>query len=395
MPNYVVRYGVMRFLGVFSAQGNAAYRRGTRVIARTDRGLEDGEVLCEATRDRGGLPERPVRGPDPPRDDGGGRAASWPASASRPAASWRPASSTSPSSAWPCNWSTSSTSSAASGSSSTTWPRTGSISASWCRLLAGEFQTRIEMRQIGVRDEAKLLADYGDCGVPVCCNTHLVQMPPVSMKMAKLQKATLDPTKISGRCGRLKCCLRYEYEMYERRELPQAPPEQPPARGEEARPQEIDCGPVSRHACSIPRSSNSWKKIAVIRWRPTSSSSRRCTMRRTCWAWAPTSDRASRGPRRRRTDEEPAAAQHHVTGQELCEAIRRYALDQYGYMAKLVLNNWGIRSTGDFGEIVFNLIRIGRMRKTPATAARISTTSTISTPRCGRSSASRTRAERP
>jgi cell fate regulator YaaT (PSP1 superfamily) len=49
----------------------------------------------------------------------------------------------------------------------------------------------------------------------VCCNTHLVQMPPVSMRMAKLQKATLDPTKISGRCGRLKCCLRYEYESYE------------------------------------------------------------------------------------------------------------------------------------------------------------------------------------
>ncbi len=83
------------------------------------------------------------------------------------------------------------------------------------RLLAGEFQTRIEMRQIGVRDEAKLLADYGDCGCPVCCNTHLVEMPPVSMRMAKLQKATLDPTKISGRCGRLKCCLRYEFDTYE------------------------------------------------------------------------------------------------------------------------------------------------------------------------------------
>jgi len=88
--------------------------------------------------------------------------------------------------------------------------------------LAREYQTRIEMRQIGVRDEAKLLADYGDCGKPVCCNTHLTEMPPVSMKMAKLQKATLDPTKISGRCGRLKCCLRFEYEMYEKmqKELP-------------------------------------------------------------------------------------------------------------------------------------------------------------------------------
>ena len=83
------------------------------------------------------------------------------------------------------------------------------------KVLAGLFATRIEMRQIGVRDEAKLLADYGDCGKPVCCNTHLVKMPPVSMKMAKLQKSSLDPTKISGRCGRLKCCLRYEFETYD------------------------------------------------------------------------------------------------------------------------------------------------------------------------------------
>jgi cell fate regulator YaaT (PSP1 superfamily) len=83
------------------------------------------------------------------------------------------------------------------------------------RDLAGEFQTRIEMRQIGVRDEAKLLADYGDCGQPICCARFLSKMPPVSMKMAKLQRSTLDPSKISGRCGRLKCCLRYEFETYE------------------------------------------------------------------------------------------------------------------------------------------------------------------------------------
>src|SRR5262245_27801964 len=81
--------------------------------------------------------------------------------------------------------------------------------------LARQYQTRIEMRQIGVRDEAKLLADYGDCGKPVCCNTHMTAMPPVSMKMAKLQKSTLDPSKISGRCGRLKCCLRFEQDVYE------------------------------------------------------------------------------------------------------------------------------------------------------------------------------------
>jgi cell fate regulator YaaT (PSP1 superfamily) len=88
--------------------------------------------------------------------------------------------------------------------------------------LARALQTRIEMRQIGVRDEAKLLADYGDCGKPVCCNTHLSAMPPVSMRMAKIQKTTLDPSKISGRCGRLKCCLRYEFDTYQahERELP-------------------------------------------------------------------------------------------------------------------------------------------------------------------------------
>lgn len=90
------------------------------------------------------------------------------------------------------------------------------------RDLARELHMRIEMRQIGIRDEAKLLADYGDCGKPVCCNTHMVAMPPVSMRMAKIQKATLDPSKISGRCGRLKCCLRFEQDVYEEflKELP-------------------------------------------------------------------------------------------------------------------------------------------------------------------------------
>ncbi|WP_236621485.1 PSP1 domain-containing protein [Rhodopirellula sallentina] len=83
------------------------------------------------------------------------------------------------------------------------------------KLLGREFQTRIEMRQIGIRDEAKLLADYGDCGQEVCCSRFLSKMPPVSMKMAKLQRASLDPSKISGRCGRLKCCLRYEFDTYE------------------------------------------------------------------------------------------------------------------------------------------------------------------------------------
>ena len=121
------------------------------------------------------------------------------------------------------------------------------------RVLAGEFQTRIEMRQIGVRDEAKLLADYGDCGCAVCCNTHLVQMPPVSMRMAKLQKATLDPTKISGRCGRLKCCLRYEYETYEQaiQERKQELRDEQPAEGNEAplRRTKIQTTNLSRRLC--------------------------------------------------------------------------------------------------------------------------------------------------
>ncbi len=62
--------------------------------------------------------------------------------------------------------------------------------------------------------------------------------------------------------------------------------------------------------------------------------------------------------------EESGAAERHLTGQQLCEAIRQFALEQYGYMAKCVLNSWGVSTTGDFGEIVFNLIRIGQMRKT-------------------------------
>jgi cell fate regulator YaaT (PSP1 superfamily) len=225
MPDYVIRYGAMRLLGVFSAPGNREYRRGTHVIARTDRGLEAGEVLCEATPETLGRLKDPGAGqilremsPDDRREldriqqyaqreievcrqhvtrlglkmelvdvehiFGGERIVIYYLAENR--VDFR----------------------------------------ELVRLLAGEFQTRIEMRQIGVRDEAKLLADYGDCGCPVCCNTHLVQMPPVSMRMAKLQKATLDPTKISGRCGRLKCCLRYEYETYDQmqRSARQSPP---------------------------------------------------------------------------------------------------------------------------------------------------------------------------
>jgi cell fate regulator YaaT (PSP1 superfamily) len=211
---YVVRYGATRSLGVFSNSRGETLRRGQQVIARTDRGLETGEVLLEATdevvakiadprrgqvlrvmsaedsREAERLHEQerrefaackthvaalklPMELVDVEHLFGGERIVVYYLSEAR--VDFR----------------------------------------ELVKVLAGEFQTRIEMRQIGVRDEAKLLADYGDCGKPVCCNTHLSEMPPVSMKMAKLQKATLDPTKISGRCGRLKCCLRYEYDTYE------------------------------------------------------------------------------------------------------------------------------------------------------------------------------------
>ena len=234
MSEYVVRYGVMRFLGVFASTPGREYHRGARVIARTDRGLEAGEVLCEASSEAlghikdpgGGQILREMTGDDhheqsrmqqQAREEtkvcqqhidrlglkmqlvdvehifGGERIVIYYLAENR--VDFR----------------------------------------ELVKVLAGEFQTRIEMRQIGVRDEAKLLADYGDCGKTTCCNSHLVEMPPVSMRMAKLQKATLDPTKISGRCGRLKCCLRYEYETYEQsqRTARAAPAGEPAPPGEE------------------------------------------------------------------------------------------------------------------------------------------------------------------
>ncbi len=212
--SYVVRFGVMRTLSVMTSKVRETLRRGQDVVVRSNRGLEVGQVLMEANdhamefmEDATGGQVLRICSPedltelnhiDAQRDEkfkvcrrhierlkldmqlveieqlfGGERVIVYYLSEDR--VDFR----------------------------------------QLVKDLASEFQTRIEMRQIGVRDEAKLLADYGDCGKPVCCNTHLSKMPPVSMKMAKLQKATLDPTKISGRCGRLKCCLRYEYETYE------------------------------------------------------------------------------------------------------------------------------------------------------------------------------------
>ena len=81
--------------------------------------------------------------------------------------------------------------------------------------LASAFRARIELRQIGVRDEAKMLGGLGICGRPFCCAQFLDDFMPVSIKMAKTQSLSLNPTKISGTCGRLMCCLKYEQEAYE------------------------------------------------------------------------------------------------------------------------------------------------------------------------------------
>ncbi|QDU58460.1 PSP1 domain-containing protein [Aeoliella mucimassa] len=221
MPKYIVRYGSMRNLGVFSAKGTSDYRRGTQVIARTGRGMESGEVLSEATEQALAQLKDPFRGSiirEQTEDDRreifrmlGQQRQEFEACGKRIAELG-------------LNMQLVDVEHLYGGERVIVYylAEERVDFRELVKVLATEFQTRIEMRQIGVRDEAKLLADYGDCGKPVCCNTHLSEMPPVSMKMAKLQKATLDPTKISGRCGRLKCCLRYEYDTYQdlRRELP-------------------------------------------------------------------------------------------------------------------------------------------------------------------------------
>src|SRR5438046_5685832 len=215
MPDHwIVRHGVMRFLGDFEPGEGVPCQRGSCVLTRTERGLEVGDVLCEATPRAMEMIAEPTKGQiirllttddqeaaghlkEKERQEfdacqrfiqqrqlqmalvdvehlfGGERIVFYFLSEKR--VDFR----------------------------------------ELVKDLAREYRTRIEMRQIGVRDEAKLLADYGDCGKPVCCNTHMAVMPPVSMRMAKLQKSTIDPTKISGLCGRLKCCLRFEQDVYE------------------------------------------------------------------------------------------------------------------------------------------------------------------------------------
>jgi len=221
MAKYLVRYGVMRHLAILSARGGLTLARGAKVIARTSRGLEVGEVLCEAGQDKSdeskATSEGQILREMTPED--ANEAAHLQASAKNEFNLCRQHVEQ-----LGLQMQLVDVEHLFGGERIIVYYLAeGRIDfRELVKRLAGEFQTRIEMRQIGVRDEAKLLADFGDCGKAVCCNTHLIEMPPVSMKMAKLQKATLDPTKISGRCGRLKCCLRYEYDTYVelQRELP-------------------------------------------------------------------------------------------------------------------------------------------------------------------------------
>lgn len=211
--SYVVRFGRMRHLGEFSGLAEHDHARGQAVVVRGDRGLELGEVLCPATPATARfLPRGPL-----------GEISRMPTAEdallqARLADDERAAFST-------CRERIAARKIQMDlvdveillGRERVIFYYLAEKRVDFRELvkdLARVLRTRIEMRQIGVRDEAKLLADYGDCGKPVCCNTHLTEMPPVSMKMAKIQKSTLDPSKISGRCGRLKCCLRYEYDAY-------------------------------------------------------------------------------------------------------------------------------------------------------------------------------------
>ena len=89
--------------------------------------------------------------------------------------------------------------------------------------LAAHFRIRIELRQIGVRDQAKMIGGLGPCGRPMCCATFLGDFEPVSIKMAKEQNLSLNPTKISGICGRLMCCLKFESDLYEKGQRPGCP----------------------------------------------------------------------------------------------------------------------------------------------------------------------------
>jgi cell fate regulator YaaT (PSP1 superfamily) len=215
---YITRHGSMRSLGEFEAAEGMAYTRGQTVIVQSDRGLEVGEVLCEAT------PRAVQYIADPTH---GKIVRGLTAEDRQEAALARDREKQEFDTCRRFIHQRSLPMELVNvehlfGGERIVFYFLAEKRVDFRELvkdLAREYRTRIEMRQIGVRDEAKLLADYGDCGKPVCCNTHMTVMPPVSMRMAKLQKSTLDPSKISGRCGRLKCCLRFEQEVYEEFQL--------------------------------------------------------------------------------------------------------------------------------------------------------------------------------
>jgi cell fate regulator YaaT (PSP1 superfamily) len=218
---YVVRYGQLRFLGEFEGLAEQDHPRGQKVVLRTDRGMELGEVLCPAT-DRTapfleGAPKGPILRVATEADLEAHKALARIQSEGYDTCLTFIARRSLQMDLVDVE--------AILGGERIVFYYLAEKRVDFRELvkdLARAFHTRIEMRQIGVRDEAKLLADYGDCGKPVCCNTHLTTMPPVTMRMAKLQKTTLDPSKVSGRCGRLKCCLRYEFDTYQEleKELP-------------------------------------------------------------------------------------------------------------------------------------------------------------------------------
>lgn len=211
---YIARHGVMRFLGQYEPAGNAVYQRNQDVILHSERGLEVGEILCEATQRAVEYLSEPTQGRIVRAMSAEDREQLLESQAREDSAFHR------------CNELIGERRLQMElvdvenlfGGERLIFYFLAEKRVDFRDLvkdLARDFRTRIEMRQVGVRDEAKLLADYGDCGKPVCCNSHMAVMPPVSMKMAKLQKSTLDPSKISGRCGRLKCCLRFEQDVYE------------------------------------------------------------------------------------------------------------------------------------------------------------------------------------
>ncbi len=218
---YIVRFGQMRFLGEYTGLPGQEHPRGQRVVVRSDRGTEMGEVLCPATDRTALFLENPVQGEilRPATSEDLAAEAQLAALEKHGFAACREFIARRRLQMDLVDVE------AIFGRERIVFYYLSEKRVDFRELvkdLARALHTRIEMRQIGVRDEAKLLADYGDCGKPVCCNTHLSRMPPVSMRMAKIQKSTLDPSKISGRCGRLKCCLRYEFDTYQalERELP-------------------------------------------------------------------------------------------------------------------------------------------------------------------------------